>query len=199
MREKRKIMKILISLVLMLGFVVPCAVQARCGNGSDKGILFEAYNVFVAKRPQDANDMNTLLANSTDCNCAEIEEVNGLNRQNIFSKPDEDVAYVVSFMFNADKSGLWEFALSYDAGIASALIIDEKVVIFSDLDIWASYEKPIITGVDLKKGMHSFKFIGLENCCGSPMRFSVKEPGEPDFKVISTANLAIGYTAAGMD
>jgi hypothetical protein len=187
-----------ISLVLALGFVVPCAGQTDCDKSSDKGILFEAYNVFVATRPHNINDINNALANSADYNCAEVEEANGLNRKNIFGKPDEDVAYVITFSFNAEKSGQWEFALSYDAGIASALIIDEKAVMFSDLDIWASYEKPIVTAVELKKGLHNFKFVGLENCCGSPIRLSIKGPSEADFKVISTTNLAIGHTTAGM-
>jgi hypothetical protein len=191
-------MKMFIALMLILGFVVPCAGQTNCDKSSDKGILFEAYNVFVAKRPHDINDINNLFAGSTDYNCAEVEEANGLNRQNIFGKPDEDVAYVVSFTFNAEKSGQWEFALSYDAGIASALIVDGEVVMFSDLDIWASYEKPIITAVELRKGQHSFKFIGLESCCGSPIRFSIKGPTETDFKIISTTNLSIGYTTAGI-
>ena len=198
MSEKRKIMRIFISLALVLGFVVPCAGQTNCDKNSDKGILFEVYNVFVAKRPHDINDINNLLAGSADYNCAEIEEANGLNRQSIFGKSDEDVAYVISFSFNAETSGQWEFALSYDAGIASMLIIDNKVVMFSDLDIWASYDKPIITAVELKKGLHNFKFIGLENCCGSPIRFGIKGPSKADFKVISTTNLAIGYTTAGM-
>jgi len=191
-------MRVFIFLALALGLVVPCAGQTNCDRGSDKGILFEVYNVFVVKRPHDINDINNLLANSTDYNCTEVEEANGLNRQNIFGKPDEDVAYVVSFTFNAETSGQWEFALSYDAGIASALIIDGKAVMFSDLDIWASYEKPIITAVELKKGLHNFKFVALENCCGSPIRFSIKGPSEADFKVISTTNLAIGHTTAGM-
>ncbi|HEY5503516.1 MAG TPA: hypothetical protein VIK28_00035 [Sedimentisphaerales bacterium] len=198
MSEKRKIMRIFISLVLVLGFVVPCAGQTNCGKNSDKGILFEVYNVFVAKRPHDINDINNLLAGSADYNCAEVEEANGLNRQSIFGKPDEDIAYVITFSFNAETAGQWEFALSYDAGIASALIIDEKVVMFSDLDIWASYEKPIITAVELKKGLHNFKFVALENCCGSPIRLGIKGPSEADFKVISTTNLAIGHTTAGM-
>jgi hypothetical protein len=197
MGEKRNIMKTFVLLVLMLGFVVPCAGQTNCDKGSDKGMLFEVYNVFAPKRPHDLNDINTILAGSTDCNCVEVEEANGLNRKNIFGKADEDVAYVVSFNFNADAAGQWEFALSYDAGIASTLIIDDKVIMFSDLEIWATYEKPIITAVELKKGQHSFKFIGLENCCGSPMRFCVKGPADADFKVISTTNLAIGYTTAG--
>jgi hypothetical protein len=198
MREKRAIMKTLICLTLALGLTLPCAGQSNCDKSYDKGIFFEAYNVFVAKRPQDINDINKMLADSTDYNCAEVEEANGLNRQNIFGKPDEDVAYVITFSFNADKAGQWEFALSYDAGIASALTIDEKVVMFSDLDIWASYEKPIITAVELKKGLHNFRFIGLENCCGSPIRLSIKGPSETDFQVISTTNLAIGHTTAGM-
>lgn len=191
-------MRIFISLVLALGFVVPCAGQDNCDKSSDKGILFEAYHVFVAKRPVDINDINNLLAGSTDYNCAEVEEANELNRQNIFGKPDKDVAYVITFSFNAETSGQWEFALSYDAGIASALIIDEKVVMFSDLDILASYEKPIITAVELKKGLHYFKFVGLESCCGSPIRLGIKSPSEAGFKVISTTNLAIGHTTAGM-
>jgi hypothetical protein len=190
-------MKVLICLTLAIAFVVPCAGQTNCDRSLDKGILFEVYNVFVAKRPHDVNDINNVIAGSTDCNCTAIEEANGLNRQNIFGKPDEDVAYVVSFTFNAETSGQWEFALSYDAGIASALIIDGKVVMFSDLDIWASYEKPIITAVELQKGQHSFKFIGLDNCCGSPIRLAVKGPSDTDFKVISTTNLAIGHTTAG--
>ena len=69
---------------------------------------------------------------------------------------------------------------------------------FSDLGIRASYEKPIITTVKLKNGLHNFKFIGLENCCGSPIRLGIKGPSEADFKVISTTNLAIGHTTAGM-
>jgi hypothetical protein len=190
-------MKMFTCLILTLGFIVPCAAQTNCDKGSDKGILFEVYNVFVTKRPQNVNDINNALADSTDYNCAEVEEVNGLNRKNIFGKPDEDVAYVLSFTFNAETSGQWEFALSYDASIASALIIDEKVVMFSDLDIWATYDKPIITAVELKKGLHNFKFIALESCCGSPIRFGIKGPAETDFKIISTTNLAIGYTAAG--
>jgi hypothetical protein len=191
-------MKTFICLTLALGLAVPCADQTNGGGNSDKGILFEVSNVFVTKRPHDINDINNLLAGSADYNCAEVEEANGLNRQNIFGKPDEDVAYVITFSFNAETSGQWEFALSYDAGIASALVIDEKVVMFSDLDIWASYEKPIITAVELKKGLHNFKFVGLENCCGSPIRLGIKGPSEAEFKVISTANLAIGHTTAGM-
>jgi hypothetical protein len=191
-------MKAFIGLMLAVGIVAPCAGQTNCGGSSDKGISFQVYNVFVAKRPQNADDINNMLTGSTDYNCAEVEEVNGLNRKNIFGKPDEDVAYVLSFIFNAETSGQWEFALSYDAGIASALIIDEKVVMFSDLDIWASYEKPIITTVELKKGLHNFRFMALESCCGSPIRFGVKGPDEADFKIISTTNLAIGYTTAGM-
>ncbi|MGA2678233.1 MAG: hypothetical protein ABSF37_02910 [Sedimentisphaerales bacterium] len=191
-------MRIFISLALALAFVMPCAGQTNCDKNSDKGIFFEVYNVFVAKRPHDINDINNLLAGSADYNCAEVEEANGLNRKNIFGKPDENVAYVITFSFNAETSGQWEFALSYNAGIASALIIDEKVVMFSDLGIRASYEKPIITTVKLKNGLHNFKFIGLENCCGSPIRLSIKGPSEADFKVISTTNLAIGHTTAGM-
>jgi hypothetical protein len=187
-----------IALMLILGFIVPCACHADCDKGSDKGILFETYNVFVTKQPHDINDINNVLAAGADYNCAEVEEANGLNRQNIFGKPDKDAVYVVSFTFNAEKSGHWEFALSYDADIASALIIDEKTVMFSDLNILASYDKPILTAVELKKGLHAFKFLGLDNCCGSPIRFSIKGPNETDFKVISTTNLAIGYTTAGM-
>jgi hypothetical protein len=198
MSEKRKIMRIFIFLALALGFVVPSAGQTNGGGNSDKGILFEVSNVFVTKRPNDINDILKLLAGSADYNCTEVEEANGLNRQSIFGKPDEDVAYVITFSFNAETAGQWEFALSYDAGIASALVIDGKVVMFSDLDIWASYEKPVITGVELKKGLHTFEFIGLENCCGSPIRLGIKGPSEADFKVISTTNLAIGHTTAGM-
>jgi len=191
-------MRMFLYFMLIQAVVMPCAGQTGCDKSSDKSIFFEAYNVFVAKRPHDINDINNMLADSADYNCAEVEEANGLNRQSIFGKPDEDVAYVITFSFNAEKSGRWEFALSYDAGIASALIIDEKVVMFSDLDIQASYDKPIITAVELKKGLHNFKFVGLENCCGSPIRFGIKGPSEADFKVISTTNLAIGHTTAGM-
>jgi len=189
-------MRTLKFLVLIMATVVPCSAQTNCDK--TKGILFEAYNIFVAKRPHDINDINNLLAGKADYNCIEVEEANGLNRENIFGKPDEDVAYVLSFIFNAETPGQWEFALSYDAGIASALIIDDKVIMFSDLDIWASYEKPIISAVELKKGLHDFKFVGLENCCGSPIRFCIKGPSDGDFRLISTNNLTIGHTSAGM-
>ena len=198
MKEKRKIMRMFLYFVLIPAVVMPCAGQTNCDKDSDKSIFFEVYNVSVAKRSHDINDINNLLADSADYNCAEVEEANGLNGQNIFGRPDRDVAYVITFSFNAEKSGQWKFALSYDAGIASALIIDEKVVMFSDLDIRASYDKPIITAVELKKGLHNFKFVGLENCCGSPIRLGIKGPSEADFKVISTTNLAIGHTTAGM-
>jgi hypothetical protein len=191
-------MRTFISTILALGFIIPCAGLANCDDNSDKSILFKVYNLFVTKRPGDFTDMNNLLAGINDVNCAEIEEANGLNNRNIFGKPDEDVAYVITFAFNADASGQWEFALSYDAGIASALIIDNKVIMFSDVDIWATYEKPVITTIELKQGLHSFKFIGLENCCGSPIRLGFKSPSDTDFKLISTNNLAIGYTSAGM-
>lgn len=155
------------------------------------GIVFEVDNIFVERRPNDINELTAIFEKNTDFDSNDVAAIENLNRWNVFHKADVDVGYRIYFEFNADVEGAWQFDFVYDAGIASGIFVDQEVVLFSDIDMYIKLRKPIVKTVTLKQGWHTFEFLALENCCGSPIRFRVKKPNTDEFKVISGNTLKL--------
>jgi hypothetical protein len=173
--------------LLFLFFVVCgfCRESVGAQNNPAPAILFEVYDIFVEERPFDANGLAAIFEKSVDFDSNNVAAIENISRWSVFYKADVDVGYRIYFEFYADIEGAWQFDFVYDAGIASGVFIDKEVILFSDIDMWIDPSKPIVKTVTLKQGWHTFEFLGLEHCCGAPMRFRVKKPNADEFKVIS--------------
>jgi hypothetical protein len=187
--------KALISLFLVTCIFSQNAISrdqsAKPAKQVKPAILFEVDSVIVEKRPKDINGLTAIFERDLPFDSNNVEAIESLNRQNVFGKPDLDVGYLVYFEFYTETEGKWEFEFVYDAGIASGAFVDEEVILFSDLDLWLTAAKPIVKTVALKKGWHTFEFLALENCCGSPMRIRVKKPDWDKFKIVSVDSLQL--------
>jgi len=154
------------------------------------GIVFQVHSITNAS-PGSVEQLVELIYKNPNFESKSVDSVNDLNRQNAFGKEDVNVGYRVAFQFFAGRGGQYTFELVYDAGIASCVRIDDRPMFFTDQDVWTGDENPVIKTVDLDKGWHSFEFLGLENCCGAPLRFSYKAPGQESTTVITPATLRI--------
>jgi hypothetical protein len=158
------------------------------------GIVFQTHSV-TNEKPTTAEQLVAIFQRSPNFESRSVTAVTDLNRGNAFGKEDVNVGYRIAFQFYAAKAGEWTFDLAYDAGTASCVLIDDKPLFFTDQDIWVGYENPIAKTVVLETGWHSFEFLALEPCCGAPLRFTYRAPGEASSKVISPSTLQI-YGAA---
>lgn len=174
-------MKYALICLLLIAMCVFC--HDSFGADNTPSILFEVDSVFIERRPRDMNELIAAFEASTEFDSNNVAAIENLNRLNVFDKPDVDVGYRIYFEFFADVKGEWQFDFIYDAGIASGVLLDQQVLLFSDLDMYNS--NPIQKIVTLGDGWHTFEFLALENCCGSPIRFRVKKPDSDEFKVIS--------------
>lgn len=172
---------------LCLFFVVCgfCRESIGAQNNPTPAIVFEVYDIFVEVHPLDINELTATFEKDTDYDSNNVAAIENLNRQNVFKKADVDVGYRIYFEFYADIEGTWQFDFVYDAGIASGIFIDQGVILFSNTDVWLEPSKPMVKTVTLKQGWHTFEFLALERCCGTPMRFRVRKPNADEFKVIS--------------
>ncbi len=185
---------------LFLWVIVALAGGGRLGasegpnEGKPPGIVFQTHSI-TNEKPTTIEQLVTIFRKSLNFESRSVTEIADLNRGNVFGKEDVNVGYRVAFQFYAAKAGQWTFDLAYDAGAASCVLVDDKPLFFTDQDIWVGYDNPIAKPVVLEKGWHSFEFLALEPCCGAPLRFMYRAPGEGSSKVISPSTLQI-YGAA---
>ena len=158
------------------------------------GIVFQTHSI-TNEKPPTAEQLMTIFQRSPNFESRNVGAVTDLNRGNVFGKEDVNVGYRIAFQFYAAKAGQWTFDLAYDAVTASCVLIDDTPLFFTDQDVWVGYDNPIAKTIILEKGWHSFEFLALEPCCGAPLRFMHRAPGEASSKVISPASLQI-YGAA---
>ena len=95
----------------------------------------------------------------------------------IASAPDADhFGYVFTGYVNVPEDGLWEFALRSDDG--SVLYIDNRLAVNND----GSHSDYTATGqIALRKGLHSFRLVYLEDYEGQVLGWSWKAPGSDKF------------------
>jgi hypothetical protein len=176
---------------LLLGVCVFCQNSVGAENAPAAAITFEVHSILSELRPLDINELAATFEKSTDFDSDNVAAIENLNSWNVFHEVDAYVGYKIYFEFYADVEGEWQFDFVYDAGIASGVLVDRKVILFSDLDMFLDLANPIVKKVVLAKGWHKFEFLALENCCGAPIRFRVKKPNSDEFKIISESNLQL--------
>ncbi len=95
----------------------------------------------------------------------------------IDSAPDADhFGYVFTGYVIVPEDGLWEFALRSDDG--SVLYIDHRLAVNND----GSHSDYTATGqIALRKGLHSFRLVYLEDYEGQVLGWSWKAPGSDKF------------------
>jgi len=174
-------------------FVICILCQNSFGaeNAPSAAIIFEVHNILSELRPLNINELTATFEKSTDFDSNNVAAIENLNSWNVFHEVDAYVGYKIYFEFYADVEGEWQFDFVYDAGIASGVLVDKKVILFSDLDMFIDPAKPIVKKVTLAKGWHKFEFLALENCCGAPIRFRVKKPNSDEFKIVSESELQL--------
>ena len=98
----------------------------------------------------------------------------------IASAPDADhFGYVFTGYVDVPEDGLWEFALRSDDG--SVLYIDNSLAVNND----GSHSDYTATGqIALRKGLHSFRLVYLEDYEGQVLGWSWKAPGSDKFEDI---------------
>ena len=103
----------------------------------------------------------------------------------ITSAPDADhFGYVFTGYIDVPEDGLWEFALRSDDG--SILEIDGRLTVNND----GSHSDYTATGqIALRKGLHSFRLVYLEDFEGQVLGWSWKAPGSDKFKDITEDNI----------
>ena len=103
----------------------------------------------------------------------------------IASAPDADhFGYVFTGYVNVPENGLWEFALRSDDG--SVLYIDNRLAVNND----GSHSDYTATGqIALRKGLHSFRLVYLEDFEGQVLGWSWKAPGSDKFTDIPESAL----------
>lgn len=100
------------------------------------GIVFQAHSITNDRSPSTAGELVSIFQRSRDFQSTNVAAVTDLNRDNVFGKGDVNVGYRTAFQFYAVKAGQWTFALAYDAGTASCVLIDDKPLFFTDQDVW---------------------------------------------------------------
>ena len=95
----------------------------------------------------------------------------------IAEAPDEDhFGYIFQGFIDIPAEGLWEFSLRSDDG--SVLEIDGERVVDND----GSHAAYTSTGlIPLRKGLHGYRLLYLEDYEGQSLRWSWKAPGEKKF------------------
>ena len=103
----------------------------------------------------------------------------------IAGAPDADhFGYVFTGYIDVPEDGLWEFALRSDDG--SILEIDGRLAVNND----GSHSDYTATGqVALRKGLHSFRLVYLEDYEGQVLGWSWKSPSSDKFEDIPEANV----------
>ncbi len=103
----------------------------------------------------------------------------------IAGAPDADhFGYVFTGYIDVPEDGLWEFALRSDDG--SILEIDGRLAVNND----GSHSDYTATGqVALRKGLHSFRLVYLEDYEGQVLGWAWKAPSSDKFENIPEANI----------
>ena len=103
----------------------------------------------------------------------------------IAGAPDEDhFGYVFTGYIDIPEDGLWEFALRSDDG--SILEIDGRLAVNND----GSHSDYTATGqAALRKGLHAFRLVYLEDYEGQVLGWSWKAPSSDTFSEIPEANI----------
>ena len=115
--------------------------------------------------------------NSADVTASPAVSKGVMPSPSIASAPDADhFGYVFTGYINVPEDGLWEFALRSDDG--SVLYIDNRLAVNND----GSHSDYTATGqIALRKGLHSFRLVYLEDYEGQVLGWSWKAPGSDRF------------------
>ena len=108
-----------------------------------------------------------------------------MSSPSIASAPDADhFGYVFTGYVDVPEDGLWEFALRSDDG--SVLYIDNSLAVNND----GSHSDYTATGqIALRKGLHSFRLVYLEDYEGQVLGWSWKAPGSDRFTDIPETSI----------
>ncbi|MBQ6284495.1 MAG: glycoside hydrolase family 92 protein, partial [Bacteroidales bacterium] len=115
--------------------------------------------------------------NSADVTASPAVSKGVMPSPSIASAPDADhFGYVFTGYIDVPEDGLWEFALRSDDG--SVLYIDDRLAVNND----GSHSDYTATGLTaLRKGLHSFRLVYLEDYEGQVLGWSWKAPGSDKF------------------